>query len=52
MKAGHIGGVFLNIQPKSEILLFNSFEITRMKRFIVQDDKKNCWKGSEWARSC
>ena len=30
----------LNISPKSEILLFDSFGIIGMKRFIAQDDKK------------
>ena len=37
----------LNISPKSEILLFDSFGIIGMKRFIAQDDKKNSWKGLE-----
>ena len=31
---------FLNISPKSELLLFDSFGISGMKHFIVSDDKK------------
>ena len=30
----------LNISPKSELLLFDSFGISGMKHFIVSDDKK------------
>ena len=30
----------LNISPKSELLLFDSFGVSGMKHFIVSDDKK------------
>ena len=30
----------MNISPKSELLLFDSFRINGMKHFVVSDDKK------------
>ena len=30
----------MNISPKSELLFFDSFEISGMKKFLVTDNKK------------
>ena len=38
----------LNISPKSEILLIDSFGITGMKRFIAQGNKKIIGKVLKW----
>ena len=32
----------LNISPKIELLLFDSFWISLMKHFVISDDKKKC----------
>ena len=40
--------IILNISPKSELLFFDSFGISGMKRFVVTDDKKIVEKVLKW----
>ena len=39
-KGGSYWWSILNVLPKNELLFFDSFGISGMKRFIVTDDKK------------